>query len=451
LPGPDAELRAILAEAQSEHRLPSVAGAAVRAGEIVWADAVGLADAEAGQDATPEHQYRIGSITKTFTAVAVMQLRDEGKLDLEDRLDAHLDVPARGELTLRSMLSHGSGLQREIPGDVWETLEFPSSTTDLLATLEHAEQLLAPGERWHYSNLAFILLGEVIAKLSGLPYEDYVERRILQPLGLARTSFSPEPPTAVAYSLEPYSDVLRREPMLVERTGGIAAAGQLWSTVGDLCRWASFLADPDPNVLAPESLELMTSVQTMADPYRWTRAWGVGLMLQRKDERVYCGHDGGMPGYVANVLVNREDKLGAAVLMNGENVSPAEIALALVDKAREHFPPEAGAWRPAEPPPPELASALGRWWSEGAEFVFRWHDGRLEARWSEAPAWQPWARFERLDGDRFRTVFGRERGELLRLVRDAKGTVTRMYWATYPLSREPEVTGTTRTGAPRER
>jgi CubicO group peptidase (beta-lactamase class C family) len=442
LPAPEAELRAILAKAQSEHRLPSIAGAVLRDGGIIWADAVGLADSEAGEDATPEHQYRIGSITKTFTAVAVMQLQDQGKLDLEDRLDAHLDVPARGELTLRGMLSHGSGLQREIPGDVWESLEFPKSTEELLATLGEAEQVLAPGERWHYSNLAFILLGEVIAKLSGLAYEEYVEQRILKPLGLARTSFSPEPPTAFAYSVEPYSDVLRREPMLIERPGGIAAAGQLWSTVGDLCRWASFLADPDPDVLTPESIEVMASVQTMADPYRWGLAWGVGLMLVRKDERIYAGHDGGMPGYLANVLVGRDDALGAAVLLNGENASPSELSLELIEKTRERFPPEASAWRPGDAPPPELASALGRWWSEGSEFVFRWHEGRLEARWAEAPPWQPWARFESLEADRFRTTFGRERGELLRLVRDSDGMVTRMYWATYPLSRAPEVTGT---------
>src|SRR5215216_4856251 len=179
LPAPEptglaGELRAIVAKAQSERRLPSVAAGVVRGDEIVWSDAVGLADAEAGEDATPEHQYRIGSITKTFTAVAVMQLRDAGKLELEDRLDAHLDVPARGDLTLRRMLSHGSGLQREIPGDVWETLVFPASTQELVAKLEEAEAVLSPGERWHYSNLAYILLGEVVAKLGGMPYEDYV-------------------------------------------------------------------------------------------------------------------------------------------------------------------------------------------------------------------------------------------------------------------------------------
>jgi hypothetical protein len=346
------------------------------------------------------------------------------------------------------MLSHGSGLQREIPGDVWESLEFPKSTDELLATLEEAEMVLAPGERWHYSNLAFVLLGEVISALSGVPYEDYVEQRLLEPLGLTRTSFSPEPPTAVAYSVEPYSDLVHREPMLVERTGGIAAAGQLWSTVGDLCRWAAFLADPDPDVLSTDAVELMTSVQSMADPYRWSLAWGVGLMLLRQGDRIYCGHDGGMPGYLANVIVDRTDGVGAAVLVNGGSVSPSELALSLVDKTRERFAVEAMAWEPGTPPPDELVGALGRWWSEGAEFVFRWHDERLEARWTEAPDWQPWTRFEHLDADRFRTVSGRERGELLRLVRDDEGTVTRMYWATYPFTREPEVTGATRTEAP---
>jgi hypothetical protein len=241
--------------------------------------------------------------------------------------------------------------------------------------------------------------------------------------------------------VEPYSDAVRREPMMVERTGGIAAAGQLWSTVGDLCRWAAFLADPDPKVLTPESIELMTSVQAMADPYRWSLAWGVGLMLVRHEDRIYCGHDGGMPGYLANVLVDRDSGLGAAALVNGANVSPAEVVLELLDKTRERFPPESSEWRPGAPAPEELAGAVGRWWSEGSEFVFRWHDGRLEARWAEAAAWQPWARFEQLEGDRFRTVFGRERGELLELVRDADGKVTRMYWATYPFTRNPEVFG----------
>ena len=393
----------------------------MRDGEVVWADAVGARRRGAGEEATPEHQYRIGSITKTFTAVAVMQLRDAGKLDLEDRLDAHLDVPARGDLTLRRMLSHGSGLQREIPGDVWETLEFPKSTDELLATLEEAERVLAPGERWHYSNLAFILLGEVVAKLSGMPYEDYVEQRILQPLGLTRTSFSPEAPTAVAYSVEPYSDVVRREPMLVERRAASpprASCGRPSATSAAGRRSSRI---PIPTCSRPSRVELMTSVQTMADPYRWSLAWGVGLMLVRKDDRIYCGHDGGMPGYLANVLVDREDELGAAVLVNGENVEPGRaLARARREDARAAIRrrPRRGARARRR-----LRSSRARSGAGGPRARVRLPLARRPARGAlgGGAVWQPWARFEPLDGDRFRTVFGRERGELLRLVRDADG------------------------------
>ena len=376
-----------------------------------------------------------------MTAVAVMQLRSAGKLALDDRLDVHLDVPVHGDLTIRRMLSHASGLQREIPGDVWETLTFPKSGEELLTALRDAELVLAPGERWHYSNLAYVLLGEVVARLSGMPYEDYVEQRILEPLGMARTTFAPAAPYAVAYSTDPYSDVLHREPMMVERVGGIAAAGQLWSTVGDLCRWASFLAKADDRVLDDDSIELMTQVQAMADSYRWPLAWGVGLMLARDGEHVYCGHDGGMPGYVANVLASREDRLGAAVLVNGGNFGPLEVSFRLLEKLREQLPPERSAWTPGDAAPAELAGALGRWWSEGTEFVFRWHEGRLEARSAEAPEWHPWSRFQPIGDDRFRTAYGRERGELLRIVRDEEGTPKRLYWATYPFTRAPEVTG----------
>ena len=128
MPAPEsltAALERQIRVAQAEKRLPSVAAAAVRDGEVIWADAVVVADVESGEDATPDHQYRIASITKTFTAVAVMQLRDAGKLSLDDPLDRHISGAARSP-TLRFLLSHASGLQREPPGRIWETLSFPS-------------------------------------------------------------------------------------------------------------------------------------------------------------------------------------------------------------------------------------------------------------------------------------------------------------------------------------
>src|SRR5205823_4592021 len=154
-------------------RLPSIAAAVLRDGETVWETAVGAADVTRELDATPDTQYRVGSITKTFTAAAVMQLRDAGKLDLEDRLDAHVEGAAHAP-TLRRLLSHTSGIQRETHDDAWLHARF-AAVPELLETLDSAEQVLPAGARFHYSNLAFALLGVVVERVSGTPYRQYVE------------------------------------------------------------------------------------------------------------------------------------------------------------------------------------------------------------------------------------------------------------------------------------
>ena len=161
------ELSRLVRDAQANERIPSISAAAVGNGEVVWQEALGLAGVEPEDRATVDTQYRVGSITKTFTAAAVMQLRDGGELSLDDRLEQHLPDAGHGTLTLRRMLAHMSGLQREMPGYLWETLDFPDRA-GLVSGLADAEQVLPPGARWHYSNLAFALLGEVVARRSGL-------------------------------------------------------------------------------------------------------------------------------------------------------------------------------------------------------------------------------------------------------------------------------------------
>ena len=185
-------------EAQWEGRLPSVAAAVFRGGEVVWDDAVGLADVEQRTEATTDSQYAVASITKTFTAASVMQLRDAGKLHLEDPLSRHIPEAAHGTPTLRRLLSHASGLQREPPGEVWETLHFPEEQ-ELLQSLEEAEQVLPPSAAWHYSNLAYALLGHVVTRVSGTPLQDYVRERLLGPLGLERTTWGPGDNAALPY------------------------------------------------------------------------------------------------------------------------------------------------------------------------------------------------------------------------------------------------------------
>jgi CubicO group peptidase (beta-lactamase class C family) len=436
-----------LLELQRSARAPGVAAAVVRDGAVVWWGAAGLADVEHGRAPTLDTQYRIGSITKTFTAVLLLQLRDAGRLDLDDRLDQHLPGSRHGDVTLRRMLAHLSGLQREAvggpAGEVWETLEDPDRET-LLRGFEQASKVLPPGRRWHYSNLAYSLLGEVVARSTGTTWESALSERLLGPLGLHRTTIDPVEPRASGYLVDPYADAIRPEPLMPLR--GTAPAGQLWSTPGDLARWAAFLADPDPAVLSSDALAEMRHPQVVVDLDGWTLAWGLGLMLYRHGERILHGHAGAMPGFLASLvaLAKDDERVGAVVMANTSAGADVErLAVDLLTAELKANPREPAAWRPGEAPPPEVVGLLGRWWSEGSEYVFRWRDGRLEAVAAIARELRPQAPavFKPIGTDHWTTVSGREEGESLRAIRAGDGTVRRLYWAGYPFTRGPEVFG----------
>jgi CubicO group peptidase (beta-lactamase class C family) len=439
LPPPEprhAELSRLVREAQAGERLPSISAAALGNGALVWQEAFGTASLDDEVQAVPDTQYRVGSITKTFTAAAIMQLRDAGRLDLDDPLGKHVPEARHHGPTLRRLLAHLSGLQREVPGYVWETLQFPDRE-GLVERLADAEEVLSPGTRWHYSNLAFALLGEVIARRSGLEYEDYVRERLLEPLELRRTSFERAQPAADAYLVEPYTDRLRAEPNVIK--GAFAAAGSLWSTTADLGRWAMVLLDGAEGVLARETAEEMRLLQSMADLEQWKLASGLGLMLLREDDRLFVGHTGSMPGFLAGLAVSPRERAGAIVLTNsGAGVKIEELLRRLAVAAVNAYPREAERWHPVLNVPASVEPLLGRWWSEGMEIVIRYTGGRLEARAADASPALPPSVFEPDGADRYRGVSGPEEGELLEVIRGDDGSVAKLYWATYPLTRSPK-------------
>jgi CubicO group peptidase (beta-lactamase class C family) len=428
-----AKLEQLLAADQREKRLPAIAAAVLRDGELIWESALGAADVEAGIDATPDTQFRCGSITKTFTAAAIMQLRDAGKLDLEDTLDMHVEGAAH-KPSIRRLLSHASGLQRETQDDSWLTLRF-APPDELLETLENAEMVLPSGARFHYSNLAYALLGIVVERVSGLRYTDYVRERLFEPLGLSRLGFESEPPAAKGYIGQPYADGVW-DAIDVE-TGAWASAGQLWGTVDNLCRWGAFLADPDEAVLAKQSAEEMRTVQVIADHERWTAGYGLGLALRRDGERILAGHSGSMPGFIAMLFFSPGDKLVSAALTNESHGRIEELALALVRTTAEEWPVAPEAWGVGEPPPDDVLPLLGTWFIEAIQVDLRWREGKLEARSPSDAPWAPPAIFELESDDRWRTVSGPEHGEALRIERGPDGSVARLVWAGYPVSREP--------------
>lgn len=439
--------RRLTRQAQADHRVPALQVAMHRADRPLWTYEVGASGTDRPLDAST--QFRLGSVTKTFTAVLVMQCRDDGLLDLDDRIGTHVDLPAHGDLTIRRLLSHTSGIQREPHGDIWDSLAAPD-VDGLLADLDRAERVL-PGRRFHYSNLGVGLLGHMVGRLRGGTWAELLRDRILRPLGLDSVTVYPTERAAVGYTVDVHSDYARPEP--ATDTGAIAPAAQLWGTAADLSRWAAYLVDPatiDPTeaVLAPATVAEMRRPLIVTDEALWTAGFGLGLIVQPQGKRiVHVGHDGAMPGFLAGVYGRHGGDgtpaaLGVTVLSSSGTAGDAlALTHTLLVAAVEHDPADVPRWRIGEPAPEAYRSVLGRWWSEGYEFVFFWRDGALRARGADDATGRPPSVFAPIQGenDVLRTVSGREAGERLRLTRDPDtGAVVRMHWATYRYTRGQE-------------
>ncbi len=429
LPETTRRIDEIAARAQSHGRAPSVALAVVR-------DRAVLHFAGAGENPRPDPktQYRLGSITKTITATLVMQLRDEGFFALDDLLYRHLPGTPIGGVTLRQLLGHVSGLQREPDGPWWE--RNPGGDVDgLLAGLTYENLTGPPFLRYRYSNLAYGLLGAVLARVTGQSWADLVTKRVLDPLGMKRTSYLPVEPYARGYVVHALGGTLHEEPRL--DSGAMAPAGQLWSTITDMAKWAGFLADPAPAVLARETVDEMCSPVTIGDLESWTSGHGLGPQLFRVGERVYAGHGGSMPGYLAHLAVHRRSRMGVVVFANAYGfdggISIKDLSLRALTTVLDSEPaaPEP-AWQPSAPPRGEAAEICGRWWWMGREYDIA-PDG------DDLVMTGPHHRttFRREAPDRWRGSTGTNEGEILSVLRSPDGTTPKIDIATFVFSRDP--------------
>ncbi len=431
-----ADLDRLVADRQRLWHTPGLSAGIVRDGILRWSVHVGSARLDPPIAAGGSTQFMIGSITKTFTAVVVLALRDEGKLSLDDTLGRWFPESAHAGLPIRLLLAHASGLQREPVGHIWETLDAPDGEA-LVRGLDDAEQVLASHQLFHYSNLAYGMLGQVIERVEGKAWEDCVRERILQPLGMHRTGTRPGDDCAIGYHVHPYTGVADAEPRF--EMGATAPLGGLWSTVEDLTAYAAFVADPTthPEVLAADTVAQMCRPIILTDPDTWSGGYGLGFGMIRLGERIYVGHGGAMPGFLAGLRVRRPDRLGAVVFCNStSHADPATLAAELLEIVLTHAPTPAEPWIP-EAPLPDLADVTGRWWSEGEELDFYIEGGEL---WSRLAGDRPIdrTRFVRESPTRFRAVAGRECGEILDLVRDDAGRLVKLFFATYAVTRDPE-------------
>jgi CubicO group peptidase (beta-lactamase class C family) len=422
-----------VAEAQAAGRVPSLVAGVVRDGRLAHL-------AGAGELPRPDAdvQYRIGSISKTLTAALVLRLRDAGTVELDDLLYRHLPGTPVGGVTLRALLGHVSGLQREPDGDWWERVA-GGDIDALLADLT-ADKLSGPPYRgYHYSNLAYGLLGAMLTRLTGTPWAELVGEQILAPLGMRRTTYSPAEPFARGYVVHPWQDTLREEPRL--DAGAMAAAGQLWSTVADLARWAAFLADPagTPGVLAEGTVAEMCTPVAISDLDSWTAGHGLGLELWRRGERVYVGHTGSMPGYNAVLAVHRPTRTGVVAYANAYTTRGgglARVGLDLLTEVLDAEPARTEPWRPGAAPPPDIEPLTGRWWWMGREYEIGYEGRELVMRALTQPGGVPW-RFTADGADRWRCHSGMNAGEVLTVRRNGSGAVTAMDIATFVFVRDP--------------
>ncbi|MGW7415528.1 serine hydrolase domain-containing protein [Streptomyces sp. NPDC054863] len=353
-----------VAAAQASGRAPSLVAAVQREGQVVWGGVRG-ASAD-GRTADVETQYRIGSITKTFTAVLVMRLRDEGLLDLADPLEKYVPDTGAGDATIFQLLGHTSGLAAETPGPWWERTpgDLRPELADVLGDVRAEGARPHPAGRvHHYSNPGYTLLGSLVEAVRGVPWAEAVRREITEPLGLTRTSAQPQAPYAEGWAVHPWADVLLPEPAV--DLGLMAAAGQLWSTAGDLCRFGAFLAAGDERVLSAESVREMRTSAAPLEAGNWTGTYGLGLQVINVGGRELVGHGGSLPGFVAGLWVSVADGVAASALANATSglqagVLAAEL-LCLVAEAEPGVAPE---WRPLpeDGVDQELLGLTGAWY-----------------------------------------------------------------------------------------
>lgn len=436
-PGTARRLEIIARTAQSEGRVPGLVAAVARKGDIVWSSGVGRARIADDIPLDVHTPYIVASNTKGFVAACVMALRDEGKVRLDAPLSDYLPVTEHGDVTIRSLLAHVSGLQREVAGSNWDSLVFPDHD-GLVTSVAQARAVGTPHTYWHYSNLGYSLLGELVARLDGGDWFASVQRRILDPLGMTETWNHLPPadrPRAGTYFVPPWSDVPLEEPVV--EPGDTGAAFSMVSTVSDMAKWGAFLADPVEEVLAADTVEEMCTPVAISDRRSFQSGYGLGLMVIRRGERMWVGHTGGMPGSITGIFTHRGSGTTGLAFMNASHSpAPSRLAIDLGDTFLDLQPELPEIWVPGDTVPTELESVLGHWFSEGHPWTFSVRKGELRAHADGDPA-DVISRFEHVDGDTYRTVEGAERGELLELTRDSDGQVVRMHWATYPFTRQP--------------
>ncbi|GAB3528742.1 hypothetical protein GCM10027443_07120 [Pontibacter brevis] len=313
--------------------VPGMSVAVARYGEVLFAKGYGQADVEMGVAAGPETAYVIGSITKQMTAATILRLAEAGKISLDDAITKHLpDYPSQGHhVTVRHLLNHTSGIKgfRILHEENRQKFRLDLTYEEMVDLFGKQPFDFKPGKKFEYNNMAYYLLGEIIGRVTGTPWSTYVEKELLQPLGLKQTLYCESrriiPNRAEGYEYEEGRLVNAR--YISMQVGG--AAGALSSTLNDLIRWTHLLHSWQ--VVSQESLQQMMTPTII--PAGDTIGYGFGLYLDALGGNTKVGHGGGANGFTAALTHYSEEGLTIAVLTNSNKANPFKVEEALAREA----------------------------------------------------------------------------------------------------------------------
>jgi CubicO group peptidase (beta-lactamase class C family) len=363
-----AQIDAAYAAFSQQHNIPGIVAGIVLGGRLVHVTALGLADVEAKRPVTAETAFRIASMTKSITALAILSLRDQGRLALDTPLAEHvpqfaaIPLPTTDSppVTVRHLLSHVAGF---VTDDPWGDRVL-GMTPAALDALMAAGKLFAraPGLAFEYSNLGYALLGRVLTNVSGEPYQAFVHRTILQPLGMVRTTFDAFEAARDDFAWGHRFDEGTWSRERLEPDGEVGAMGGLATTAADYARYVAFLLDAWPARDDPENGPVRRStVREMslfhAPPFLpeavdgrapAASAYGYGLANSadaKLGRRIH--HSGGLPGYGSHMLLLPGSGIGIFAFGNRTYAPMSRISLAVAETVHALQPPRA----PAAPSP----------------------------------------------------------------------------------------------------
>ncbi len=326
-------------------RLPGLSVGIVYQKTLLFQNGYGYADVEQQLPTSKTTGYRIASFSKIFTAIAILQLAEEGKLHLDEYARKYLPWLASAsdertaQITLRQLLTHTSGLDRDGATPHWVEMQFPA-LAQIQSHIAEGAQAYTPAEKWKYSNLGYTLLGAIVRAASGVPYEYYVEEHILQPLGLSLTApvLTPEieQNLAVGYGRDIPGSARTRLPAI--ETHIMASATGFSSNVPELSRFIMAQFYGDTTLLKDETKREMRRIQWLREGY--DRDWCLGFQTHKIGASRFYGHGGSFQGYQSRFDFDPEREFGLVLFSNAldaPSTDLAEGAIQVLNYVIEHF------------------------------------------------------------------------------------------------------------------